>query len=111
MFRVINNDTRTTSSCYLCCELKTNFMHCPGVSVVDFGQVNAGLEEFLKLGSFLKPTKTPAGNYMFKVNNRNTRAKYEICSELTVKTPGVLILNLEHISHLALVFLLLTLSR
>ena len=31
--------------------------------------------------------KNPAGNYMFKVNNRNTRTRYEICSKLTIKTP------------------------
>ena len=30
---------------------------------------------------------TPTGNYMFKVNNRNTRARDKICSKLTVKTP------------------------
>ena len=61
----------------------------------------------------------PAGNYMFKVNNRNARARSEICSKLTIKTPkrhqwrcsGVFNVNFEHISHLALVFLLLTLSR
>ena len=29
----------------------------------------------------------PAGNYMFKVNTRNTRARCEICSELTTKIP------------------------
>ena len=29
----------------------------------------------------------PADNYMFKVNNRNTRTRYEICSKLTIKTP------------------------
>ena len=29
----------------------------------------------------------PAGNYMFKVNNRNSRTRCEICSELTIKTP------------------------
>ena len=59
-----------------------------------------------------------AGNYMFKVNNRNTRTRCEICSKLTIKTPerrqrrsGVFIVNFEHISHLVLVFLLLTLSR
>ena len=28
----------------------------------------------------------PAGNYMFKVNNRNTRAMCEICSNLTIET-------------------------
>ena len=57
----------------------------------------------------------PPGNYIFKVNNRNTRA---ICSKLTIKIPerrqwlhsGIFIVNFEHISHLVLVFLLLTLS-
>ena len=28
-----------------------------------------------------------AGNYMFKVNNRNTRTRCEISSKLTIKTP------------------------
>ena len=45
----------------------------------------------------------PAGNYMFKVNNRNTRARCEVCSKLTIKIPerrhwrrsGVFIVNLE----------------
>ena len=37
---------------------------------------------------FLKTTNcNPAGNYMFKVNNRNTRSMCEICSNLTIKTP------------------------
>ena len=62
----------------------------------------------------------PVGIYLFKVNNRNTRARCEICSKLTVKTPerrqwqwrrsGVFIVNFEHISQLFLVFLLLTLN-
>ena len=29
----------------------------------------------------------PAGNYMFKINNRNTRIRSELCSELTIKAP------------------------
>ena len=49
----------------------------------------------------------PVGNYMLKVNNRNTRTRYEICSKLTIKTPercqwrcsGVFV-TFEHISHL-----------
>ena len=61
----------------------------------------------------------PASIYLFKVNNRNTRTRCEICSKLTIKTPerrqrcrySVFIVNFEHISHLVLVFLLLTLSR
>ena len=58
--------------------------------------------------------KIPAGNYMFKVKYRNTRTRREICSKLTIKTPGrrsgVFIANFEHISHLVLVFLLLALN-
>ena len=60
----------------------------------------------------------PAGSYMFKVDNKNTRTRCEICSKLTIKTPkrrhwrryGVFIVNFEHILHLALVSLLLTLN-
>ena len=29
----------------------------------------------------------PAGNYMFKVNIRNSRTGYGLCSKLTIKTP------------------------
>ena len=29
----------------------------------------------------------PAGIYLLKVNNKNTRARCEICSKLTIKTP------------------------
>ena len=29
----------------------------------------------------------PAGIYLLKVNNRNTRTRFEICSKLTIKTP------------------------
>ena len=29
----------------------------------------------------------PANIYLFKVNNRSTRKKCEICSKLTIKTP------------------------
>ena len=60
-------------------------------------------------------SKYSAGIYMLKVNNRNTRARCEICSKLTIKIPerlsGIFIVNFEHISHLVLVILLLTLSR
>ena len=61
----------------------------------------------------------PAGNCIFKVNNRNTRTRREICLKLTIKTPerrywrrsGVFVANFDHMSHLFLLFLLLTLSR
>ena len=50
--------------------------------------------------------------------NSNTRARCELCSELTSKTPerryccrsGVSVVNFEHISHLVLAFLFLTLN-
>ena len=65
-----------------------------------------------------KCTDSPAGIYLFKVNDRNTRTRREICSKLTIKTPerrqwrrsGIFIVNFEHISHLVLMFLLLTLN-
>ena len=37
--------------------------------------------------SLVQTGSIPAGNYMFKVNNRNTRTKCEICSKLTIKVP------------------------
>ena len=29
----------------------------------------------------------PVGNYMFKINNRHTRTRCEVCSKLTIKAP------------------------
>ena len=46
--------------------------------------------------------RNPTSNNMLKVNNRNTRAKCDICSKLTTKTPerrhhgGVLLLVKLH---------------
>ena len=62
--------------------------------------------------------KFPVDIYLFKFNNRNTRTRHEICSKLAIKTSerrqwrlsDVFIVNFEHISHLVLVFLLLTLN-
>ena len=67
---------------------------------------------------YCKIETIPTGNYMLKVSNRNTRTRCEICSEL-IKTPerqqwhrsGGFVVNSKHISHLVLVFLLLTLSK
>ena len=60
----------------------------------------------------------PVGIYLPKVNNRNTRARCEVCPKITIKTSerrhwrrsSVFIVMLELISHLALVFLLLNLN-
>ena len=59
---------------------------------------------------------TPTSNDMLKVNYRNARPRCEMFSNLAIKTPerrqwchsGAFIVNFEHISHHALVFLLLT---
>ena len=61
----------------------------------------------------------PSRLYLLKVNNKNTTARCEICSKLTIKTTerrhwhcsGVFIVSFEYDSNLALAFLLLTLSR
>ena len=60
-----------------------------------------------------------AGIYLLIVNKRNTRTRCEICSKLTIKTPerrqwrlsDIFIVKFEYISHLVVVFLLLTLSK
>ena len=71
------------------------------------------------ISSWQKIKLLPTNNYLFKAKNWNTRKKCGICLKLTIKTPGrlqwrrsaVFIVNFEHIYHLFLVFLLLTLNR
>ena len=66
----------------------------------------------------MKNSKTirlyPADNYLFKVNDRNTVWNIFKVNNKDTTTPmassGVFILNFEYISHLDLVFLLLTLK-
>ena len=74
----------------------------------------------IKVLEWEKLKNIPVGIYLLKVNNRNTNTRCEICSKLTIKTPerhhwrrsGDFIVNFEHllISHLVLMFLLLTLN-
>ena len=60
----------------------------------------------------------PAGIYLLQVNNRNTKRRCKICSKVTLKIPeqhprrrsGVFVVNFKNISHLVLLFLLLTLN-
>ena len=44
-------------------------------------------------------SSNPPGNYMFKVNNRNTRRRFEICSKLTLKKleRRQWLINFEHV--------------
>ena len=136
MFKVYYKDTRTKS--VNICSLSTYFRPFSTVCIVDLEQVNVcwsifavgryvkkvtgQVEWSLYAGEHEKPTNTnflassiPVGNYMFKVIKRNTRARCEIFSKLPERCSwcrsGVIIVNFEHMSHLGLVFLLLSLSR
>ena len=63
--------------------------------------------------------KSLRGSQVLKVNNRNNRERWGICSKLATKTQercywtyyGVFIANFEHVSHFFLVFLLLSLNN
>ena len=46
-----------------------------------------------------------------KINNENIKTMYEICSKLKSKDTLVFMGNFEQISHIALVFSLLTLNK
>ena len=67
---------------------------------------------------FIKSVARPA-IACSKLNDKNTRTSCEICSNLTIKTlerrhwcrSGVFIVNFEHILDLALMLLLLNLSK
>ena len=84
-----------------CISLNDNIIWCK----------NSSHQRFVKL--WLLFLIYAVGIDMFKVNNRNTRTRCQICSKLTVKTSerrkwrrsGVFIANFKHISHLVLVFL------
>ena len=73
----------------------------------------------IKGGCDFRRSTIPANIYLLKVNIRSTRTRCEICPKLTIKIPerrhwcrsGIFIVNFEHISHLVLVFILLTLNR
>ena len=50
--------------------------------------------------SFIMFNAIPGTNYLLKVNNRNTTARCEICSKLTIRTPcsSVSIVNIEQVN-------------
>ena len=52
--------------------------------VGNFSLRGSGFIKQLSLANSLKG-KIPAGIYMFKINNRNTVTRSEICSKLTIK--------------------------
>ena len=69
----------------------TGFTYCSRV-FIDFEQLNVGwIEHTISLGMPYSGksiyNSVPAGIYMFKVNNRNTRTRCELCSKLTITIP------------------------
>ena len=74
---------------------------------------------FIQLPYYHYENMNPAGTYLLKFNDRNIKAKFETCSKLTKTTSkwrqwchsSVFIVNFEFISHIVLVFLLLTLGK
>ena len=69
--------------------------------------------------SELIPAIPASFHYLLRINDRNTITRCQICSKLTIKTPkgrqwrrsSVFMVSFEHVSQLALVFLLLTLNK
>ena len=60
------------------------------------------LQCFLNVGTSVKLNKVQRSYqdsiYLIKVNNGKTITIYEICSKLTIQTPGVFIANLEQVN-------------
>ena len=119
MFKVNNKNNSTTQIVTYC-----YFEHISDLVLVlifhiyQFLHILAKVHFFstvVKKLQFIKILPSPD----LPANNRNTRTRCELCSKLTIKTPkpchehrfGVFIVNFEHNSHIALVFLLLTLNK
>ena len=113
------------------CALETKFLQGPNKH--SFDNVTQNLRQsqksrpslelypiqFFSIDNWLLSKKCPPNSYLFKVNNTKIRKKFDICSKFTIKTiewrhwrrSCVFIVNFEHISHLSLLFLLLTLNK
>ena len=81
---------------------------------MEIDDIFSHLHTFPKCDEHRRPD--PANTYSLKVSNRNTRKRCGICSKLPIKIPerrrsDLFIIYFEHISHLFLVFLLLTLNK
>ena len=62
----------------------------PRLSMCDFlvDTRHSWVKQALKLTKISPASSSnPVGIYLFKVNNRSTRTRCEICSKLTIKTP------------------------
>ena len=101
------------------CVKYQKFTGFPGVETKHFHTRKLGEITVFYTAKDSKAGSFQASIYLPKVNNRNTWTLCEICSKLTIKTPerhhsphsGIFIVNFEQISHIILMFLLLTLSK
>ena len=67
----------------------------------------------------MEAAKRLDGTYLYKFNNENTRTICEIYSKLTIKTAeqrhrrcsGFFVVNFEQVSHIVLVFTILSLNK
>ena len=104
-----------------CKQLRTHFFFFPNIFWIICLWLFSGKTRFKNSSKCCNKTRIthyPTNIYLLKVNNRNSRKRCEICSKLTIKTrerrrrrSGVFIVNFEHVSHLFLLFLLLTLNK
>ena len=111
------------SHCVKSVQIRRFFWSVSSSIRIEYGDLNTDIHEVnLRIQSEYRKIQTrknsvfglpyPANNYFFKVNNRSTRKRCEICPKLTIKTPlrrqwrrsSVFIFNLERISHLLLLF-------
>ena len=89
-----------------------------GFLYYDVGTLDIHFSEIVFIVESIFGKAIPAGIYLLRVNNRNTRTSLKYIQNLTIKTQkrrqrrrsGVFIVNFKHISYLVLVFLLLTLN-
>ena len=70
-------------------QIHNNNVRCFIVSVTDFEQVfpNRDVLHVFKVDNNDKKAVLSAHIYLFKVNNKNTRKRCEVSSNLTIKTP------------------------
>ena len=65
----------------------STYIHIPVLSLDSLNIKLLSEASFNNLTNGASQGGYPAGNYMFKVNNRNSRTRCELCSKLTIKTP------------------------
>ena len=135
LFKVNKRNTRKRwKKCEICPKLTITiperrkwphyFILFSSVSIAGIEKVNVSWEGTVHLYNFsiarIIWSWTHSVNIcMFKVNNRNTTKRSEICLKVTTKTPerrhwrhsGVFIVTFEHISRLFIVLPLLTLNK